>query len=541
MKKGLLSKSLLVSLALALSLGTIVTGCKKKVDSTKPADVTQTSALKDFKNTELTWYINYDWAGDTGWGTDTTTKYLLDTYGIKVKWVTSNGASKQKLATMIASSELPDIITLERGADTNQLVSAGVLHPIDDYVKKYPNLMKWSTPKGLKVLASPVDDKLYGVPNWYTNEKHPLGNSGFVLNEKYYKELGQPKINNLDDFYSYLKSIKAKYPDVIPMSFGAGLTGGDVFYSLFAEKRDKEAAKSFFYKSGNELKSVFQDPAYQEYLLYVNKLYREGLMSSEDFTMKQEQWAQKANNGKIGAFAADDALGGTQEIDQAYRKNDPQGGYAQIEPPAKAGIDKSKVTPSAYSSAGWNHTVITNSAKDPEKIYALLDWLTGPDGQMISNYGPKGLYWDETVDYEGTKVPVLTDKWRNKVDYSEIGEINWVANGAWNAVASAYDNEKNPPKAGTWDVAKETKISQKFSYNTDEYLNITPDPTSQEGIIYQSVKDELTKDIAKVVLSKTEADAKKEIESADANATKLGFDKVLKVMTDSWQKNLNTK
>jgi putative aldouronate transport system substrate-binding protein len=539
MKKSLIRKSLLVSMAVVLGLSTMVTGCKKaETNNPKPTEGAGSSTLKDFKDLEVSWYIHYDWAGDSGWGSDLTTKYIQDTYGVKVKWVTSGGAAKQKLATMIASNELPDVITLDRGADTDQLVKAGILVALDDYVKKYPNLMKWATPKVINALRSPEDNKFYGVPNWYTNEQNPLGNQGIVLNQKYYKEMGSPKIDNLDDLYKYMNDLKAKYSDVTPMSFGPGFNGGTVFYTLFGEGRDRDAAGRFFYKAGNELKSVFEDPAYQEYLLFANKLYREGLISSEDFTMKGEQWNQKAHTGKIGIYSAQDALGTTRELDKNYRANDPQGGYAQIEPPAKAGLDKSKITVSSYGAVGWNHSVITKSAKDPEKIFAFLDWLTGEDGSMVTNYGPKGLYWDETMEYKGEKINLLNDKWKNRVEKDGVGGFNWVANGAWASIASAYDWEKNPVAEGVWDNGKEARLSRKYAFNTDQYLNIAPNPTTEEGIIYQSVRDELSKYVAKVVLAKTEEDAKKEIDAANANAKKLGYDKVLKIMTENWQKNL---
>lgn len=545
MKNSKIKKSLLIALSSVVALS-MITGCGKKNDTTttpetptsSPDAPKEVSKLKDFQGLEFSWYIHYDWAGDQGWANDLTTKYIQDTYGVKVNWVTSGGAAKQKLATMITSDELPDVITLDRGADTDQMVQGGVLVPLDSYVEKYPSLMKWAGPKVINALKSPVDGKFYGVPSWYTNEEHPLGNSGIVLNQKYYKDLGSPKIDNMDDLYEYLKSLKAKYPNVVPFSGQSAFGGGNVLYSLFGENRDKEAAGKFFYKAGNELKYIYEDLAYQEYLLFANKLYREGLMSPDDFTMKGEQWTEKASTGKIGVYAAVDSLNSVRGLIETSRKTDPTALFGQIEPPAKAGLDKSKITTSTYGAVGWNHTVITNKAKDAEKIYAFIDFITGEEGSAITTYGPKGLYWNETIDYKGAKVPVKTDKWNDREKDDGVGKIHWISNGAWAAIASEYDWEKNPPAEGDWDPAKEAKIARAHAFNTDEYINLTPAPTTEEGIIFKSVEEMSKNHIAKVILSKSEEDAKKEIQNAIANAEKLGFNKTLKIMTENWQKNL---
>ena len=66
---------------------------------------------------------------------------------------------------------------------------------------------------------------------------------------------------------------------------------------------------------------------------------------------------------------------------------DPEAGYFMIWPIHKEGLDKNKIFPGTYTQLGWNVSVITKSAKDPEAIFAFLDWYTGPEGQSVLMWG----------------------------------------------------------------------------------------------------------------------------------------------------------
>jgi len=163
---------------------------------------------------EFTLYGNYDWYTMPKWGADETTAWVKENKKVNITEIPNGGNTVQKLNTMIASGDLPDVIWGERGADVERLREAGLLVPLDDYIEKYPNLKKWLDPKAMNMLRSP-DGKLYQFPNWYTNR--PNGNAGWVVNKKIYKELGSPKLETTDDLYNYLKLVKEKYPDVIPL------------------------------------------------------------------------------------------------------------------------------------------------------------------------------------------------------------------------------------------------------------------------------------------------------------------------------------
>lgn len=47
-----------------------------------------------------------------------------------------------------------------------------------------------------------------------------MGNGGYAINNKIYKDLGSPKLETFDDLYSYLKLVKEKHPEVVPFEVG---------------------------------------------------------------------------------------------------------------------------------------------------------------------------------------------------------------------------------------------------------------------------------------------------------------------------------
>lgn len=519
----------------------------QKPESAAATPLTTADVEKQLDGLTVSWYTHYDWATDYEWGTSPTTKWIQDNLGVTVNWIVSGGAAEQKLTTMIASNELPDLITLDRGPATNQLSQGGALIPLNEYAEKYPNLKYWATEK---VMGSLKDDSgnIYGVPSWYTNEKWPLGNEGIVLNRKYYDLEGRPSVKNMDELYGYLKTLKEKYPEIQPLTLGQSIEALTVFYTLFEEGVDRDAALKGFYKDGDQLKNIFEQESYREALLTLNKFYREGLISSDDVNMLSEQYKEKGNNGKFGVMVAIDALGGTTSLDAAYRAIDPDGGYFSIEPPAKTGLDPKNIKFASYSAIGWNWTAITTTCKEPERAYALLDWLTSDVGYMTCFYGPEGQYWnkDVTKTHKDETIYTLNDTYYetkksnpDKFVEERVGRFNPVANGAYGSCISDYEWSIEKIQEGARFEGAEAQLSRAHAYNTDEYINIIPDPTTEEGIVYTSVLEMIKQQNTKVLLAKDEAAATAELDKAVQDAQTLNYAAALDYMTERWQNNLS--
>ncbi|OBZ09246.1 extracellular solute-binding protein [Bacillus sp. FJAT-26390] len=545
-------KSFNTVLVAALIAVSVLSGCAKNNDSSeavntpggeKSGEGKQESAgfVLGEQPLEFTFYGDYDWYTMPPWGDDLATKWIKENKKVNVIPISSGGNAKQKRNTMIVSNELPDVIWMERGAEVERLRSEGMLVPFDDYLDKYPNLKKWAGEKTLDMLRSP-DGKLYQFPNWYTTQ--PNGNSGYLVNKKIYEELGSPSLETTDDLYAYLQQVKAKYSDVVPLEVGQGAEGIQILTSAFAENRPYlySSQNMMAIPSGNELTSVFVDPVYRETLQYANKLYRERLISQDAFTQKLEQVEQKIVTGKIAVYAASSPTEFGAKGNTALKAKDSTAGYIMVWPIHKPGLDKNKIFPGDYKQLGWNVSVITKSAKDPEAIFAFLDWFTGPEGQRTIMWGPEGLYWDGT---DANEAPLFTDKFTSD-QKGRDDLMNATVNFQWNGNTVYVDNSKSkfestlPADKRSWETYWQSEITWKTQLNTTEFVNLAPARDSDEGIIAQAVSEIYEKANAKAVISaKSDAEVLAILDQAEKDAQKAGYEQLLKYNTERWQENLS--
>ncbi|MDQ0059339.1 extracellular solute-binding protein [Paenibacillus harenae] len=547
MKK--VNKAFLSALSVTIVIVFALAGCSGSNNANEPAKegnngedggTEQTSEAYELgkEPLEFSFYGHYDWYTMPVWGEDLATKWIKENKKVNVVPISSGGAAKNKLSTMIVSKELPDVMWMERGADVEKLRAEGLLVPFDDYLDKYPNLKKWAGESTLDMLRSP-DGKLYQFPNWYTTQ--PNGNSGYLVNKKIYNELGAPSLETVDDLYAYLKQVKEKYPDVVPLELGQTAAGMDVMVSAFAENRPFTFNTMMAVPQDNKLVSLFADPVYRELLQFTSKLYREKLISQDTFTQKLEQVESKVVSGKVAVYVASSptefgAIGNSQLSAQ-----DPEAGYIMVWPVHKAGLDKNKIFPGDYKQLGWNVSVITKNAKNPEAIFAFLDWFTGPEGQRTIMWGPEGLYWDG-VDAE--EAPLFTDKFTS--DTKGRDELmNSTVNFQWNGNTVYVDNSKTkfestlPAEKRSWETYWQSEITWKTQFNTTEYVNLDPAGDSEEGIIAQSILSIYEQARAKAVMNaKSDEEVIAILDKAEDDAQKAGYEKLLAYKTEKWQENV---
>ncbi|MDQ0112804.1 extracellular solute-binding protein [Paenibacillus harenae] len=547
MKK--VNKAFLSALSVTIVIVFALAGCSGSNNANEPAKegnngedggTEQTSEAYELgkEPLEFSFYGHYDWYTMPVWGEDLATKWIKENKKVNVVPISSGGAAKNKLSTMIVSKELPDVMWMERGADVEKLRAEGLLVPFDDYLDKYPNLKKWAGESTLDMLRSP-DGKLYQFPNWYTTQ--PNGNSGYLVNKKIYNELGAPSLETVDDLYAYLKQVKEKYPDVVPLELGQTAAGMDVMVSAFAENRPFTFNTMMAVPQDNKLVSLFADPVYRELLQFTSKLYREKLISQDTFTQKLEQVESKVVSGKVAVYVASSptefgAIGNSQLSAQ-----DPEAGYIMVWPVHKAGLDKNKIFPGDYKQLGWNVSVITKNAKNPEAIFAFLDWFTGPEGQRTIMWGPEGLYWDGV---DGEEAPLFTNKFTS--DTKGRDELmNSTVNFQWNGNTVYVDNSKTkfestlPAEKRSWETYWQSEITWKTQFNTTEYVNLDPAGDSEEGIIAQSILSIYEQARAKAVMNaKSDEEVIAILDKAEDDAQKAGYEKLLAYKTEKWQENV---
>ena len=489
---------------------------------------------------EFTFYGHYDWYTMPPWGGDEASKWIKENMKVNVVPVHSGGNAKQKFNTMIASGELPDVMWMERGSDVEKLRQAGMLVPFDDYLDKYSNLKEWLGEAGINMLRS-EDGKLYQFPNWYTNQ--PNGNAGYVVNKKIYESLGSPKLETTDDLYNYLVMVKEKFPNVVPFEphlakDGQGL---DVLYTAFGENVLNRWIGMRGVPQGDQLTSIFTDPVFRESMQYSAKLFREKLMSQDALTQTADQVKEKINTGRAAVFASASPTEYAMNGHALLTEKDPNDGYFMIWPIHKEGLDKSKILSGTYTQLGWNVSVITKAAKDPEAVFAFLDWYTGPEGQRVQMWGPEGGYWDG-LEEDGI-TPKFTEKYTSDAEglaklQAITTNIQWNGNTVFIDQSKANYENTLPAEKRNWSTRWQSEITWKTQGNATEFINLDPLPDSDEGIIHQSVEDIFLEARAKALYAKDDAEVNAILDKAEADAQAAGYAQLLEFKTKKWQENL---
>lgn len=453
-----------------------------------------------------------------------------------VTMVQSSGAAESKLNTMIATNSLPDVLMLDRGADVERLQQAGVLVSLDEFVDKYPNLKEQAGEATLNMLRS-TDGKLYQFPDWYTSS--PNGNGGYMINKKIYKELGSPKLETFDELEEYLKLVKEKYPNVIPLEVGTQAAGVHIMYSGF-EENSPYNAPPMAKLDGDQLKSIYQDEQFKENMMLASRLFRDKLITQDALTQTDDMVKEKLKTGRVAVFASYDVANYGRDANNALQQTDPDAGYEVIWPIHKEGLDVKDIKPLTYNTLGWNVLVITKNAKDPEAIFAYLDWLTGEEGQRVIWFGPPGLYWDE-VDEQG--YPIMNEKGKaaSKTEKDEqlVNTHNWAGNSKYTGKAKIFVNELLPSEQQDWATNVQSNIIWHTSKDITEFMNINPIPDSEEGIVLTALNDLHTETFAKLLFAKSDQEVEKLLADAHNDAIKIGYDKILAYWTERWHENRN--
>jgi ABC-type glycerol-3-phosphate transport system substrate-binding protein len=529
----------IIALLLASLLALSFTACSVKESSQSPSPSVSESAPTStssqetdapvFQDLELSWYKSYDWYSAEHWANEKSGEiWIKDNYGIQINFQDSGGDANQKLATMILDNTYPDVISLDRDANLQKLITSGVAVPLDPYLDKYPNMRKYLGDDLINMLRAD-DGKLYVYPNWAAPIGQLSGNAGWMIQDKFYNELGKPEIKNYDQLYDYLKQLKDAYPDIIPLGLSPRFESSSVIYGGMKAGSNPGYLGEHLYSDNGVLKSSLEDPAFQETLLFVNKLYRERLISQDIFTMTDDAFQESVRNGLIGVACLKDIFDTSSVVEPnlELRAEDESYNLSPIDPVAKAGEDVSKVYTNSTNSTGWNVNIITRDAKDPEKIFALLDWWFGNVGQLTTTLGAPGKFWI-AGEYSEEGYPTMTDEYFNSTNEeidSEWCDTNFVGNTAFvdNMARFIYES------VGYAQQLKLDQFNYTWNHSVDctELTYVTPNLDTDVGILFQTIDNIYAQAIPEIITSSSEEKASDAITKYIATLKDAGLQELL--------------
>lgn len=307
----------------------------------------------------------------------------------------------ERLQLMLASGTYPDVVFFPNTTDQSfqNAVKDGIIKPVNEYLKKAPNLQKYTYQASWDQLKVNQDDKIYGIPRTsvirndaFWVRKDWLDNIGFAVPKDNEVTLAQfeeilkkfttddPDKNGKKDTYGYVGAYNAqKVLDVIaPGAFG--LTGWQK-----ASGGNYEYMNAIYDQSGSKFKNA---------LAFSAKMYTSGYFDPDSATNDEAKQRERFWRGLAGVMPGFAGHYGWHlgEI----KKNTPTAELTYL----FVKDDEGKVkggTLTTSPTGVWGFWAITTSAKNPQKVVDVLDsyisdkmWNTTSSGYEGVDYTVEG-------------------------------------------------------------------------------------------------------------------------------------------------------
>jgi putative aldouronate transport system substrate-binding protein len=325
---------------------------------------------------------------------------------------------KTKLNLKMSSGDIPDVVRIDFADDFQKYAQQGAFVDLTDLIneKDTPNILK-EVPMEVFEQAK-VNGKIYGIP--YQGGPGAGYRWDLVMRKDYLEGMGAAVPKTLDEYYNLLKKVKAEKPDVIPLGgytaqIGQVKFANNSFDQIFGAFG---VTPGFFTETDGKFSNYDIDPRMKDALLYLQKMYKEGLIDKEFATIKEEQLRAKLYSGKLFSWMGwwstpndYDTQVETIELQKSGKLAADAKLPNQAELPFKyltltdslVGTDGKAVAPMGAPFSQMN--AISVKTKDPKKVLAIIEDSLSLENQMLTVWGLEG----EDYKIENGKMKLVTD------------------------------------------------------------------------------------------------------------------------------------
>lgn len=344
---------------------------------------------------------------------------LEQTTNIKVKWLDwPQSQQKEKRNLAFASGDLPDAFygswSLDK-ADVVKYGAEGILLRLNDYLNEdyMPNFTRIlkGRPELMGALSTPQGD-VYALPTLDENGL-PLTNDTMLINKEWLDKVGMDMPETIDDFFHVLMAFKESgdlngngKDDEIPLTFKFGENNLNMGLSSlmgFTGVVSNNIHTRMAMKDGKPVFAPATDE-YKEYMVFMNKLFANGLVDREAFTMDSPAYSAKTQTsiptaGVISNWSA-------ESVNRPIPGNDPlkEGVYVYM-PPLKKDKDSQQLWGRRVNALNANLSfAISSATKYPEELVRWID-LSYEKNISIENYlGKIGVHIQDEGDGKFSKI-----------------------------------------------------------------------------------------------------------------------------------------
>ena len=340
--------------------------------------------------------------------------------GVKIEFEIPPSASyNERTQIMLAGGDYPQLVLFN---DTNDkiyidAVNSGAVLPIGKYVAASPNLQKYSYKVSWDAMKVKGDGEIYGMPRTSIARA-----DGFIVRRDWLNKVGLGSIKDgeavtLDQFTEILRRFSKNDPDGNGKNDTYGFAqaaGGDGSLPVIGQVEwafDLTGWRQYSDEAAKYLDPKFSrnKDNYKRAIEYSAALWKEGLFDPDFPVVKREASIQRFKQGITGVIG--EFAGWIPQYVDDIKKLDPSVELGYI-----VGIKNSKgvVQGGSFGTGTWGVWGVMNSAKKPEKVVALVDWLLGDQGWEYLKYGVEGVTFKTE---NGVRVPTA--------DYNKWNSVGW--------------------------------------------------------------------------------------------------------------------
>lgn len=478
-------------------------------------DAAEESASQDpAEEVSVEWFSSVTGWGPSGWTSGVTSSPLMDAIkektGVTLNIEQPPTDADTKLGLMIASGDLPDLISLTNGDTIAQLIESGKVWEMEEFLQTY-------APDSHLLTEFPQDIKdavIYKYGGWYSlpshlesanlREKYTITeqayidnvtkghNSAIMFNQTIMDELGitQEDVQTEAGFYEACEKVKNSGYTVDGQPVLTVVLHANLWLDSSLDGIIRETFGVVPVDNEGNYRHIEMNPGYKYALKFVNNLIRNEYLDVNVLTLDEAALKTYVEGGRVFCWIGNPAQ-------SAEKHTIPLVSFG----PILADNGARPVAPINLSAgAGWIQTFISKDCSHPEQIAQMLTFATSKEGLALNEYGVEGE--DYNFDENGIAVRTEEGQKRYEEDYAKNIALWPFANTdyAWSTQLA--------PAEGT-DGASFSQIStaigkweDTYIYNSD-LVSFTSgnviEPSSDLGIKLSQVKSYLESQKAKIV------------------------------------------
>ena len=497
-------------------------------------------------------YFNASWFAEQ-WITDVatrTTAYITKKTGVSLNLIAPTGNEAEKMTTMIASGEVPDIIMSDFiDTNTTKLYQAGLLEPLNKLADQYDKSFYDVVAQSQIGWFTRDDGNIYDYPNfanaWETaqaaaDKTFYAGDTCVAVRKDIYEAIGKPDMTTPEGFLNGMKLAQEKYPTIdgkpmIPIGIIFTQNGSRFINSyipqLIGVPVEKDGVINVNPFSG-EPAGALTDTEYITWLKTLRKANEMGLIATETFIDTRAQHDEKELAGRY--FLTTQGRSDIKDKNkQMYQANKDTGlYYIPLDTIRNSKGEDPKIDGKILLD-GWMDAHITTKCKDKARAIRFLNYIMGPEGQHDAWYGEEGAAYT-VVDGKDTIKPEYTD---GTIPDDQVRKEYCVNGGNWTFYNTDIANTfVVQPKE--WEpIIDFNAYGAKYFYPAPQLSNIVLDPSSDEGIAEANIDILWGETLPKLILAKSDTEFDQLLNDYLAKRVELGYDKVVAARNELYQMN----